>query len=41
MAGNNEQRCKENGSDKIKQKEMHKSFFDRCNSAIDNGFYME
>lgn len=28
-------------TDKQKQALMHKNFFDRCNDAIDSGFYME
>lgn len=27
--------------DRMAQRDMHKSFFDRCRYAIDNGFYME
>lgn len=27
--------------DRIAQRDMHKNFFDRCQLAIDNGFYME
>lgn len=27
--------------DRMAQKDMHKSFFDKCQNAIDNSFYME
>ena len=28
-------------SDRIAQRDMHKNYFDRCQAAIENGFYME
>ena len=42
MSNKNEKRINDNKySDRMAQRDMHKNFFDRCQIALDNGFYME
>ena len=41
MAKKHEQKTETIVPDRNAQREMHKDFFDRCQCAIDNGFYFE